>query len=103
MHIYELNNTNKQYSKTKDLIVKCGSDGACLFPQQYIKQKCLLVNKNGQNINLIKRKENGDFITQQSIDFGTSSLFGIMSDNGEYLITWDDISKEIQIRKYQEK
>ncbi|CAD8131380.1 unnamed protein product [Paramecium sonneborni] len=104
MHIYEINNTNKQYSKTKDIVLKSRyQDYNCLFPQQYIKQKCLLVNKNADNINLIRTNQNGHFITEQSIDFGTYNLFGSMSDNGDYLITWDEKSQEIQIRKYQEK
>ncbi|CAD8130598.1 unnamed protein product [Paramecium sonneborni] len=103
MHIYEMNSNNQQYSKTKDIIVKSGSDCDCLFPQQYIKQKYLVVNKNGYNVNLIRKYQNGEIINEQSIDFGTHILYGLMSDNGDYLITCDDKQKEIQIRKYQEK
>ncbi|CAD8213064.1 unnamed protein product [Paramecium pentaurelia] len=103
MHVYEMNNTNKQYLKTKDILVKGGvSDDYCLFPQQHIKSKCLVVNKNGKYVNLIRTKENGEFKTEQSIEFGHQNLFGCMSDDGQYLITWDYSSKEIQIRKYNE-
>ncbi|CAD8213032.1 unnamed protein product [Paramecium pentaurelia] len=100
MHVYEMSSTNKQYSKIKEIAVKSGYSGSTyFFPQQYIKQKCLVVNKNGYNVNLI-RNQNGDFITQQSIDFGHNSIYGYMSEDGEYLMTWDYKSKEIQIRKY---
>ncbi|CAD8178172.1 unnamed protein product [Paramecium pentaurelia] len=100
MHVYEMSSTNKQYSKIKEIAVKSGYSGChYYFPQQYIKQKCLVVNKNGYNVNLI-RNQNGDFITQQSIDFGHNSIYGQMSEDGEYLMTWDYKSKEIQIRKY---
>ncbi|CAD8117003.1 unnamed protein product [Paramecium primaurelia] len=102
MHVYEMNNINKQYLKTKDIIVKGGTIDNCLFPQQYIKSKCLVVNRNGKYVNLIRTKENGEFKTEQSIEFGNYNLFGCMSDDGQYLITWDYSSNEIQIRKYNE-
>ncbi|CAD8194006.1 unnamed protein product [Paramecium pentaurelia] len=99
MHVYEMSITNKQYIKTKDISVKRGGKCAFFFPQQYIHSKCLLVNKNGCYVNLIRKNQNGDFISLQSIDYGTSDLYGQMSEDGEYLITWDDKSKQIQIRK----
>ncbi|CAD8118187.1 unnamed protein product [Paramecium primaurelia] len=104
LYIYELNNSNGQYIKTKEFQVRYSQkDGYCLFPQQYIKQKCLLINKNGQYINLMKKNQNDEFEMGQIIEYQTSRIYGSMSDDGEYLITWDEYSKEIQIRKYQEK
>ncbi|CAD8214035.1 unnamed protein product [Paramecium octaurelia] len=100
--IFEMNSINQQFTKTTDIHVQCGSDLHCLFAQQYINQKCILVSKNGEYVNLIRKTLNGQFVTQQSIHFNTNKLFGGMSDNGEYLITWDDKSKQIQIRGYQE-
>ncbi|CAD8116781.1 unnamed protein product [Paramecium primaurelia] len=99
--VYELK--NNQFTKTKDIAVKCGSDANCLFPQQFINAKCMLVSKNGEYVNLIRKNENGDLFTYQSIHFGTYYLYGVMSENGQYLITWDYESKQIQIRKYQEQ
>ncbi|CAD8077812.1 unnamed protein product [Paramecium sonneborni] len=104
MHIYEFNNQNKQFIKKKTFQVKCGTDyNSQLFPQQFIKSKNLLINKIGQFINLIKFKEDEEFLIEQSIDFETNCLFGSISDNGDYLITWDKKSEEIQIRKYTEQ
>ncbi|CAD8215490.1 unnamed protein product [Paramecium octaurelia] len=104
MDVYEMNSSNKQYAKTKHILVKCGSNQCELyFPQQYIKSKCVVVNKNGYNVNLIRKNQNADFITHQSIDFGSNNLYGQMSEDGEYLITWGDKSKEIQIRKYHQE
>ncbi|CAD8065766.1 unnamed protein product [Paramecium sonneborni] len=103
MHVYELDTNNKQYMKTKEIAVKCGSNSCdCLFPQQYLKSKSLLVNKNGKNVNLIKKQENGDFITLKSIEFDSPYLYGQLSDDGVYLITWDLKSKEIQVRRYKQ-
>ncbi|CAK59316.1 unnamed protein product (macronuclear) [Paramecium tetraurelia] len=102
LEVYEMKNKSK-FTKTKDVQVLRGQQEECpLFPQQYIKSKCLLVSKNCQYVNIIKIKENGEFITQQSIEFQSSKLYGCMSDDAQYLITWDNVSKEIQIRKHQE-
>ncbi|CAK81928.1 unnamed protein product, partial (macronuclear) [Paramecium tetraurelia] len=100
--IFEMNSINQQFTKTTDINVKCESDGNCLFPSQYIISKCFLLSKNGQCVNVIRKKLNGEFVTEQSINYNTPSLFGVMNDDGEYLITWDANSKQIQIRRYQE-
>ncbi|CAD8097631.1 unnamed protein product [Paramecium sonneborni] len=103
MSIFEMNSINKQFSKIKDISVKCGSDSNSLFPQQYINQKSMLMSKSGEYVNFIRKKQNGEFVTDQSIHFETPLLFGVMSEDGEYLITWDSKSKQIQIRKYYEE
>ncbi|CAD8191781.1 unnamed protein product [Paramecium pentaurelia] len=101
--IFEMNTINKQFTKTKDIVVKCGSDGYCLFPQQYLNSKSILFSKNGEYVNLIRKKQNGEYLTEQSIHFNTNVLFGRISDDGEYLITWENKSKEIQLRRYKEQ
>ncbi|CAD8117754.1 unnamed protein product [Paramecium primaurelia] len=98
--VYEMNN---QFIKSKDITVKCGSGEYFLFPQQYINAKSMLVSKNGEYVNLIRKEQNGDLLTIQSIYFGTNLLYGAMSDDGQYLVTWDIESKQIQIRRYQEQ
>ncbi|CAD8156399.1 unnamed protein product [Paramecium pentaurelia] len=104
MHVYKKNSVNQQFTKTKDIIVnEYDFDLRGLFPQQFIKSKQLLVNKHGNCVNLIRKTQNEEFKVEQSIQFGNYYIYGQMSDDGEYLITWDDSSQEIQIRKYQEK
>ncbi|CAK93562.1 unnamed protein product (macronuclear) [Paramecium tetraurelia] len=103
MDVYETSSNNKWYSKKKQIAVKSGESCNYYFPQQYLKQKCLLVNKNGYNINLLRKDQNDDFITLQSIDFGDNYIFGQMSEDGKYLITWDGKSNQFQIRKYNYK
>ncbi|CAD8119575.1 unnamed protein product [Paramecium primaurelia] len=101
--VYEMNNNNKQFTKTRDIPIKSGSDINERFPLQYINQKSILVSKNGQYVNLIRKKQNGEFLIEQSIHFGINSLYGTMSNDGEYLITWDNKSKQIQTRRYKEQ
>ncbi|CAD8212630.1 unnamed protein product [Paramecium pentaurelia] len=102
MHLYEMNSISQQFTKTKDIAVNLGYDRFGLFPQQFIKQKQLLVGKHHQCVNLIRKTENDEFKVEQSIQFDSYGLYGQMSDDGEYLITWDYSSKLIQIRKYKE-
>ncbi|CAD8151590.1 unnamed protein product [Paramecium pentaurelia] len=97
MHVFEINSTNKQYTKTKDIPIEI------CFLNNIQNKNCILVNKNASNVSLMRKKQNGEFIIEQSIDFGTQYIFGYMTDDGQYLITWDDKSKEYQIRKYQEQ
>ncbi|CAD8190577.1 unnamed protein product [Paramecium octaurelia] len=100
MYVYQINSSSKQYSKTKQINVKSYSYGCMnLFPQQYIKQKCLLANKNGNNVNLVRINQNGEFITQQSIQFENYFIFGQVSENGKQLMTWEFNSRKILIRK----
>ncbi|CAD8074338.1 unnamed protein product [Paramecium sonneborni] len=103
LYIYEIESHSLQFRKTKEVEVKCGLNFCnCFFPLQYIKSKYLLVNKNGKYVNIIMMKQNGDFIMQQSIEFDSYDIYGQLSNDGEYLITWDRVSKEIKIRKCQE-
>ncbi|CAD8169909.1 unnamed protein product [Paramecium pentaurelia] len=104
MYVYEMNSVSKQFTKTKDIIVNQNNDDNYeLFPSQFIKQKQILVIKHGEYVNFIRKTEKDEFKVEQSIHFYTNILFGRLSDDGEYLITWDDSSKEIQIRKYKEE
>ncbi|CAD8055037.1 unnamed protein product [Paramecium sonneborni] len=101
LHIYEINDSKT--IKIKSLNIKCGSLSCDdLFPSKYIQSKSLLVNKNGQYINLIRKKENGEFFVEQTIEFDDDSVYGSISDDGQYLITWDNATQEIQIRNSQE-
>ncbi|CAD8146657.1 unnamed protein product [Paramecium octaurelia] len=60
LHVYEINIINQQYSKTNQIDVKSDSNSCNYwFPQQYIKSKCLFVNRNERNVNLIKKNQNG--------------------------------------------
>ncbi|CAD8067342.1 unnamed protein product [Paramecium sonneborni] len=103
MHIYEIDINTKQFQKTKEITFKCCSDDYCFFPSQYLKSQSLLLNKNGKNVYVIQKNENGYFTIEQSIEFGDFGVYGQLSDDGKFLITWDNSSKEIQIRQCQEK
>ncbi|CAD8187191.1 unnamed protein product [Paramecium octaurelia] len=106
MHIYQLNTISQQFIKIEQE-VSIKSDATCsqFFPQKFIKDKQILLNKNGQNVNLIRLNGNGEFKTEYSIENkgDCCGLFGTISNDGNYLVTYETLRKEIIIRLYREK
>ncbi|CAD8208408.1 unnamed protein product [Paramecium pentaurelia] len=107
--LFTLNLNTGLFQKYKDIQVQ-GGEKNCngLFPLIYLQEKQILISKNGLNVNIIKFTFNNssDFYCnlEQVIDFKflkswDGLIYGTASLNGEYLITWDQISKEIQIRQ----
>ncbi|CAK68565.1 unnamed protein product (macronuclear) [Paramecium tetraurelia] len=104
MYIYEMSNINQQFTKTKVITFnKVGGTNCGIFQQQFNKNKQILMCNHWDNVNLIRKTENNQFKVEQTIQFDSSRLFGQMSDDGKYLITWDSTSNELQIRKYKEQ
>ncbi|CAD8212656.1 unnamed protein product [Paramecium pentaurelia] len=112
LFLYQLDENTQMFNKLQDVIVEgVGGNQTCaiFFPLVYIDNKQILISKNGQKVNLIKltfSQSNQLFNQIQTIDYGFQPngwLFGTVTQDGEYLITWDQKSKNIQIRSYQEK
>ncbi|CAD8116967.1 unnamed protein product [Paramecium primaurelia] len=87
-----------------------GSDCQYYFPQIYISSRKLLLSKNGYFVNLLQfnfDSENWDCEFIEGIEFDQrgnfGNIFGTMSDNGEYLITWDCMAGNIEIRQFTYK
>ncbi|CAD8127277.1 unnamed protein product [Paramecium sonneborni] len=97
VHIYQMQDMN--YIKTKEIFINNGNNCDCLFPQQFIKQKSILVIKNGSNLNFIKVNPNSEFILEHSIEFNTHFTYGTLSDDGKYLLSWDSYTQELKIRR----
>ncbi|CAD8044306.1 unnamed protein product [Paramecium primaurelia] len=95
MHIYEF--IDNQYKKTKQISIKNGSGCDILFPQKFIKQKQLLINKNGSYIHFIRVYPNSEFIVEQSIDLKTEFIYGTISNDGKYIFSWDIKQYQLQI------
>ncbi|CAD8069647.1 unnamed protein product [Paramecium sonneborni] len=104
LHIYQKNDHDSKFIKSKEVSIQTGSNNAnkiCFwfFPQQFIKSQSILVNKQIRSINLIRVNENDDYELIQYIDFQTNRIIGRMTEDGEYLATWDDKTKNLQIRQ----
>ncbi|CAD8203204.1 unnamed protein product [Paramecium octaurelia] len=102
MHVYEQKDTKIGFLKTKEIEVQSlGDECFWLFPQQFSKKQGLLVNKNCHLVNIIRWRRKTKFFTDQVIFFGTKEIYGSITDDGQWLVTWDDKSKEIQLRHLQ--
>ncbi|CAD8209813.1 unnamed protein product [Paramecium octaurelia] len=112
LYIYTLYPSSGLFSKSKDIPVQGGGQPCVFyFPQQYIPSKQLLISKNGCYVNLIRFQfssydEIQETQLEQSINFGfecDGEIFGTISEDGEFLITWDSKSKDVQIRQCMER
>ncbi|CAD8130082.1 unnamed protein product [Paramecium sonneborni] len=102
MFVYKQTIESEQYTKIKEISVNgCSNNELYFFPQQYISEKAILLNKNGDYINLIKKRDD-QFYLENSINFHTESIFGYLSYDGQYLVTYDNKSQQIQVRIYKE-
>ncbi|CAD8169239.1 unnamed protein product [Paramecium pentaurelia] len=107
LHFYELNSFG-EFVNTEGLQVK-GVDQCCdcFFPSVYIPLKGIMLLKNGQNINIIQFSffsQNWGCQLIQAIEFETQKflqgrIYGTISADGHFIVTWDVQSKQIQIRQ----
>ncbi|CAD8207860.1 unnamed protein product [Paramecium pentaurelia] len=102
LYLFQWNSTSQQFYQEMEIPVDSSLDTNYYFPQQFINQKQLLINKNGNYINLLRRKVDGTFIKEKAIKFNTNQIFGTMNDSGDYLVTWDQEQKQLQFRKFSE-
>ncbi|CAD8089852.1 unnamed protein product [Paramecium primaurelia] len=103
IHIYIYNTQKEQYLKSKTVLVQGGGQPCRpYFPQLYINSINLLLSKNGHYLNFIRfkfssSKSDLECNLEQAINFGTMNTYGTISDNGEFLVTWDQKQNNIQI------
>ncbi|CAD8201957.1 unnamed protein product [Paramecium pentaurelia] len=102
MCIYEFDYNKEQFIKTKQVKIKSGDNRCDFFPQQFNKEKQILLHKNGRTINIIKTIDSREFIPVQYIENSDNYLYGALTNDAQYLVTWDNQEKEIKIRKYKE-
>ncbi|CAD8213345.1 unnamed protein product [Paramecium pentaurelia] len=106
--IYTLNDQKLFFESNQLSITDGGISCYYFFSLIYNLKKNILINKNNNNINVIrvlkqnKQKECVEFRLEQIIELENSCIFGTLSNDGEYLVTWDETYKQIQIRQYQE-
>ncbi|CAD8214396.1 unnamed protein product [Paramecium octaurelia] len=102
LYIYELFENEKEYKKTKVVDVKGNQGCYFCFPQKFVQSKQILMSKNSDQVNFIRRNNQNQIQCYYSINFGTGQLWGTISNDGKYFAIWDNQSCQIQIRKYIE-
>ncbi|CAD8185225.1 unnamed protein product [Paramecium octaurelia] len=99
MCIFDLNQETGEFIKIKEIYVAGGKQCSQFCNQQYVKSKSLLLNKNCMQLNIMIIKEQGDCHQVQTLSFITHFVYGSISNDGEYLITWDQGLCKITIWK----
>ncbi|CAD8127874.1 unnamed protein product [Paramecium sonneborni] len=99
LFIYQRQKGTQLYNQIKDFQLNYNSQ-YCLFIQQFIAQKSLLISKKG-NFIIVKEETNIQLLENSAVEFDIIDVYGSVSDDGEYLISCDDQSKVISIRKYK--
>ncbi|CAD8186917.1 unnamed protein product [Paramecium octaurelia] len=94
---------NEKYVLTQSLPVQCKSQSCNIFFQpQFIKSKGFVVCKNSQNLNFVYHNPiNNELVLLYSITFDNYEQYGSLSEDGEYIITWNQKLEQIEIRKYR--
>ncbi|CAD8120151.1 unnamed protein product [Paramecium sonneborni] len=98
--IFSYNKRKNEFQIKQQIQIQGGQD-IDLFPQQFIKQKSLLINKNSKYVQFFKFGQDNQIQLELTIMFQDIFIYGAMSEDGEYLLTWDWDSKEFQIRKFK--
>ncbi|CAD8214666.1 unnamed protein product [Paramecium octaurelia] len=115
---------DESFQKLRELSVK-GANQACdyYFPIIYRPQKRFFLSKNGHNLNFIsvnkkvvnqeiqkqaknQSEDDFDFELVQAIEIKQQywgEIYGVVSDDGQYLISWSDSERQFVIRKYIDK
>ncbi|CAD8212864.1 unnamed protein product [Paramecium pentaurelia] len=103
IHIYILDSIEEEYIKSREIPIQ-GEKDPCwfYFPSLYVPSKNILICKNGHKVNVLQftfSQFGWKCNLEQSIDYGHNWIFGTLSEDGQYLITSDWLSKSIQIRQ----
>ncbi|CAD8083300.1 unnamed protein product [Paramecium sonneborni] len=104
-YVYTLSKNGEYYTKTPNPPDDDAEPDDELFPAIYNNKKSIVLLKNMNDLQIFKVQKNKDkkktdIKFNQLIKFKVTSVYGTLTDNGEYLITWDDHSKLIQVRKW---
>ncbi|CAD8120894.1 unnamed protein product [Paramecium sonneborni] len=119
LEVYQRIDSRSQYLKITNFAI-AGVDQPCqtYYPSSFNIPKQLLFIKNGYNLNILKYNHESSsqfqFQLTQVIEFNFGfneifgevehgDIYGVVSENGDFLFTWDAKSRQIQIRKYQKK
>ncbi|CAD8069406.1 unnamed protein product [Paramecium primaurelia] len=103
LQIYKRDQENRNFQIIQELKINSKDNRWDFFSQQLIEEKSILLHKYGNTMNIIKiNQKNNEFSVMQSIQNSDVYLYGAMTRDGKYLVTWDSDSICIRVRKYQQ-
>ncbi|CAD8200161.1 unnamed protein product [Paramecium pentaurelia] len=71
-----------------------------LFPIVYNKERNLIIVRHKTFIYIIREMDNGKFEIVDQLNCDTIEIYGTITNNGQYLIYWDQKIKDIQHMNY---
>ncbi|CAD8119025.1 unnamed protein product [Paramecium sonneborni] len=100
--IYEWNSNLNQFDQSLQNIQLLQSSNGYqnFFPSIYNEEKQIIINKHGRYVYVLKKLINNTIIISQVIEVGHYCNYGSLSQNGEYLVIWDEDSRNFVIRKF---
>ncbi|CAK92786.1 unnamed protein product (macronuclear) [Paramecium tetraurelia] len=98
--LFSISDNGCKVKQVKEIsLVQNQKDCDAFFPMQFEKQKKIILNKFGNTIMVLKVIGKEQIQIVQFINFNSHHVFGRMSDDGEFLVIWDESSNKLQIRK----
>ncbi|CAD8122655.1 unnamed protein product [Paramecium sonneborni] len=101
--LYTKQNGKKEFFKIKDIQLNKSGQSIISFPQIFNNTKSLLLLKNGPQIVIFRITQDQQFIIDGLINFYSDEIIGSITPDFQYLVTWDNQSKNLQIRKLVEQ
>ncbi|CAK59581.1 unnamed protein product (macronuclear) [Paramecium tetraurelia] len=99
LNFYNFNKNQEQYILNQTAEVQNQKSCSQGFPIGICKKHSMILCKHGTYINVLKKMNNQIYRTEQSINFDTMYLYGALTSDGNYLVTWDYRSKQFQVRQ----
>ncbi|CAD8212429.1 unnamed protein product [Paramecium pentaurelia] len=93
-------NTNQFELDQHHIVLQQSSEGyQNFFPSIYNEEKQVLINKHGQFVYIMKMNLSHNLEISQIIDIGHYCNYGSLTNNGQFLVIWDEKSKCLQVRQ----
>ncbi|CAD8116410.1 unnamed protein product [Paramecium primaurelia] len=89
--------------KTIDLVTNNQILDECRFPIMYNKDKNLIIIRHKTYFYIIREMNNGNFKIVDQFNCDSYSIYGNMTNNGQYLVYWDDKKKGYSIYELSNK
>ncbi|CAD8106398.1 unnamed protein product [Paramecium primaurelia] len=93
-------NTNQFELDQHHIVLQQSSEGyQNFFPSIYNEEKQVLINKHGQFVYIMKMNLSHNLEISQMIDIGHYCNYGSLTNDGQFLVIWDEKSKCLQVRQ----
>ncbi|CAD8110313.1 unnamed protein product [Paramecium primaurelia] len=97
MFVYKFNQQNDQYTLSNTFLMQGEGQNCYSFISQYIKQKQLFIKQDKNELCLFQVNKNQELQIIQKVRFQEIYIWGTMSNDGLWLIVWDEAQKLLKV------